>query len=249
MSSVFTLLFLASLVALVWGLIKPHHVAKVAQKAKITRPVTRKHSGLVFGSLIILFSVLTAVTSPSQPNTQQVKLTSSNSSSPQVKGDSVTIKTDIETQSIPFTVKNENDSNLAKGQTKVVQQGKDGTRTLTYLVTYANDTQTDKQLQSSKVTTQPVDQVVEVGTYVAPTPQSTTYSVAPTTTIHSSPAPAPTNCTNGTYVNSSGNTVCRPETSSTVPAGATAQCVDGTYSFSQHHSGTCSHHGGVAKWL
>ena len=33
------------------------------------------------------------------------------------------------------------------------------------------------------------------------------------------------------------------------PPGATAQCRDGTYSFSQHHSGTCSHHGGVARWL
>ncbi len=33
------------------------------------------------------------------------------------------------------------------------------------------------------------------------------------------------------------------------PVGATAQCRDGTYSFSQHHSGTCSYHGGVAAWL
>jgi hypothetical protein len=33
------------------------------------------------------------------------------------------------------------------------------------------------------------------------------------------------------------------------PAGATAQCRDGTYSYSQTHSGTCSHHGGVAAWL
>ena len=33
------------------------------------------------------------------------------------------------------------------------------------------------------------------------------------------------------------------------PPGATAKCRDGTYSFSQHHSGTCSHHGGVAAWL
>jgi hypothetical protein len=36
---------------------------------------------------------------------------------------------------------------------------------------------------------------------------------------------------------------------SSAPPGATAQCRDGTYSFSQHHSGTCSHHGGVAQWL
>src|SRR6476646_3741613 len=33
------------------------------------------------------------------------------------------------------------------------------------------------------------------------------------------------------------------------PAGATALCNDGTYSFSQHHQGTCSHHGVVAQWL
>jgi hypothetical protein len=56
-------------------------------------------------------------------------------------------------------------------------------------------------------------------------------------------------CTNGTYVNAAGNTVCRPEQSPTVPPGATAQCEDGSYSFSQSRSGTCSHHGGVARWL
>jgi Protein of unknown function (DUF3761) len=33
------------------------------------------------------------------------------------------------------------------------------------------------------------------------------------------------------------------------PPGATARCRDGTYSYSQHRSGTCSHHGGVARWL
>ena len=33
------------------------------------------------------------------------------------------------------------------------------------------------------------------------------------------------------------------------PAGATALCRDGTYSYSKHRSGTCSHHGGVARWL
>jgi hypothetical protein len=57
-------------------------------------------------------------------------------------------------------------------------------------------------------------------------------------------------CTDtGTYVNSKGETVKRPENCSTAPQGATAQCGDGTYSFSQSRRGTCSHHGGVAKWL
>ncbi len=58
------------------------------------------------------------------------------------------------------------------------------------------------------------------------------------------------NCTsNGTYVNSKGHTVQRPENCSGRPKGATAQCRDGGYSFSQSRRGTCSHHGGVAKWL
>ena len=40
-------------------------------------------------------------------------------------------------------------------------------------------------------------------------------------------------------------TVARP---ADAPANATAKCRDGTYSASQTHSGSCSHHGGVAEW-
>jgi peptidoglycan hydrolase-like protein with peptidoglycan-binding domain len=53
----------------------------------------------------------------------------------------------------------------------------------------------------------------------------------------------------GSYQNVNGNTVYSPAYSPKIPAGATAQCRDGTYSFSLHHSGTCSHHGGVVGWL
>jgi len=52
------------------------------------------------------------------------------------------------------------------------------------------------------------------------------------------------------YTNSDGQRVHSPAYSpGGVPNGATALCGDGTYSFSQHRSGTCSHHGGVAKWF
>jgi hypothetical protein len=51
------------------------------------------------------------------------------------------------------------------------------------------------------------------------------------------------------YTNSDGTRVHSPAYSDSVPPGATAQCNDGTYSFSQHRQGTCSHHGGVARWL
>lgn len=86
---------------------------------------------------------------------------------------------------------------------------------------------------------------------VKSTPATTT-PVATVTATPSSPSPTPAtnlNCPNGSYTNSDGNVVCSPYSSSSVPAGATAQCTDGTYSFSQHRSGTCSGHGGVAQWL
>jgi len=51
------------------------------------------------------------------------------------------------------------------------------------------------------------------------------------------------------YRNSDGEWVPSPQLSPNgPPPGASAQCNDGTYSFSKHHSGTCSHHGGVRRW-
>jgi subtilisin-like proprotein convertase family protein len=55
---------------------------------------------------------------------------------------------------------------------------------------------------------------------------------------------------NDYYTNSRGVQVQRPTFSENgPPPGATAQCRDGSYSFSQSRRGTCSHHGGVARWL
>ncbi len=51
------------------------------------------------------------------------------------------------------------------------------------------------------------------------------------------------------YKNSAGEMVQSPTYYNTTPASATALCRDGTYSFSRSSRGTCSHHGGVAKWL
>ena len=56
-------------------------------------------------------------------------------------------------------------------------------------------------------------------------------------------------CKSGYYKNVSGHCVHRPVKAPKAPAGATAHCRDGTWSFSEHASGTCSHHGGVAVWI
>lgn len=53
------------------------------------------------------------------------------------------------------------------------------------------------------------------------------------------------------YMNSRGEWVPSPirTLDGRPPEGASAQCRDSTYSFSRSRSGTCSHHGGVARWL
>lgn len=100
---------------------------------------------------------------------------------------------------------------------------------------------------NSSTQSQVKSDTVNIPSHIAPlqinqqpdnTPQQTTQTPAPT------PAPK-------YYINSSGNTVQSPTKSQdgNIPAGASARCRDGTYSFSQHRSGTCSHHGGVADWL
>lgn len=60
-------------------------------------------------------------------------------------------------------------------------------------------------------------------------------------------APAGCHDTQGYYINSDHKLVHRPEC---VPdqGGETAICNDGSHSFSKHHEGTCSHHGGVKTW-
>jgi len=76
-----------------------------------------------------------------------------------------------------------------------------------------------------------------------PAPSPTPNASAPATTCGP--------CAADYYRNVNGVCVHRPVKTqgSAVPAGATAQCRDGSYSFSQHRRGTCSRHGGVARWL
>jgi len=51
------------------------------------------------------------------------------------------------------------------------------------------------------------------------------------------------------YQNTDNNTIQAPTHYNKLPEGATALCRDGSYSFSRHRQGTCSGHGGVARWL
>ena len=104
---------------------------------------------------------------------------------------------------------------------------------------------------SVKVTTPTTER--QSGSVAAPTTTAVPIVVkaAPSTTSTTVAVAAPTLSNDNSYTNSDGVQVHSPAYSSTgqPPAGATAQCNDGTYSFSLHHSGTCSGHGGVSRWL
>ncbi|RKH76600.1 DUF3761 domain-containing protein, partial [Corallococcus praedator] len=52
----------------------------------------------------------------------------------------------------------------------------------------------------------------------------------------------------GFYTAKSGDRVRRPMLAPSAPAGASAKCRDGSWSFSESRRGTCSWHGGVARW-
>ena len=58
------------------------------------------------------------------------------------------------------------------------------------------------------------------------------------------PAAAPTTTASSVPVSS-----YKGKSITTDAAGATGQCRDGTYTHATHHSGACSSHGGVAKWM
>ena len=73
-------------------------------------------------------------------------------------------RTVIETMRIPFTIKTVKDSSLPKGSSTVRRRGVAGVKTLTYQVTFTDSAQTSKKLLRQQVTTQPVTQVVAIGT-------------------------------------------------------------------------------------
>lgn len=100
-------------------------------------------------------------------------------------------------------------------------------------------------------TTQAAPQVPATQAAVAPPVQQAPVQQAPVVQapVQAAPPNDAANCGGDYYINSSGNCVHRPEQAPTAPTGATAKCKDGAYSFSQHRSGTCSGHGGVAEWL
>lgn len=77
--------------------------------------------------------------------------------------DNIVEKIIIEQVKIPFeTVKKDVSSGASQKQDKVVQEGKDGLKEITYKVKYQNDKEIEKIKLSEKVIKEPVDKIIEV---------------------------------------------------------------------------------------
>ena len=76
----------------------------------------------------------------------------------------VEYKTQSKTESVAYSTKEKKDSSLEKGDTKTVQQGKNGSKDVTYSVKYVNGVATESTKLTEVVKTQPVEKIVKVGT-------------------------------------------------------------------------------------
>lgn len=94
----------------------------------------------------------------------------------------------------------------------------------------ANDNGTTAPATTGERTANPPPSPAPSRTAPAPSMPEPEPRVPPTTATQRAPMPAPSS----------------PPMNAGQP---TARCYDGTKSFSTHHSGTCSHHGGVTQWL
>lgn len=232
----FILVFLLLLVFLIASLIKPQLMSSLFK-----RPFSRKQIGLYVGAATLLFFILAVATTPPKettPPSNQAALTEPaktqpiqtqtapppDTTPPEVSDIKPTASISTSTATITASY-----SDPASGIDKnSVSVQLDGTA-----LTGCTITETSVSCPASSL----ADGQHSVSINVSDTKGNKGVGTA-TFTVATPPPPAPTP-----------EPTPQPAPQTGPPAGATALCNDGTYSYSQHRSGTCSHHGGVAQWL
>lgn len=80
-------------------------------------------------------------------------------------------KTVLEEEDIPFSSSEVDDPYTASGKSYVKTEGVDGVKTISYEITYADGTETNRKKISEDITKEPVNKVVAVGSYIKPAPE------------------------------------------------------------------------------
>ena len=83
----------------------------------------------------------------------------------------VTFETIVEKETLEYETTHENDSSITKGQEQVNRNGENGEKEVCYKVTYVDGTEESREVVEEKVTKEPVNKVVAVGTKEEPAPE------------------------------------------------------------------------------
>lgn len=209
--------FLFSLVAVPVGIIRPSLYGRFLKSY-----ATRKRIFVGGMTVLVLLCVLIGVTEPAsvkqkriadEQSAQQKAQLDQKVSTPVVAkakkvAPVVTRKIETEEQPVPFASKTIQNSSIDKGMSVITTEGVNGTKTLTYQVTYTGGKRGERKLIKEEVTQEPVTQVTTVGTYVKPAPKPV-----------ATPAPSAASTNSGCDPNYSG--AC-------VPIASDVDCAGGT---------------------
>ncbi len=158
-SNISVLLFIATATALTMVIFKPDSLKR------FTRGLSKKQIILRLSSAMILLIIIIGISTPESANNLQ------ESSQQNVSSKTELLQTESkdveEKQVVAFSEQRIETDNLAQGEEQVIQEGRDGEKTLIYSVTYASGQEISRTLKSEMVTVQPVDKIISVGTYIA----------------------------------------------------------------------------------
>ena len=74
----------------------------------------------------------------------------------------------IEKETIPYKVVTKENKKLEKGKQKLVQEGKEGVKEREILIAYYDGVEVSREVVEERVSVEPVDRIIDKGTYVAP---------------------------------------------------------------------------------
>jgi hypothetical protein len=148
-------------------------IALSSERIRWLRSLPWKVFTLAAGVLLLIGgSAAAAATSPHAPST--LADLSDSTSSPRLSSPTptptptptprVTTGETTETVAIPFDRTSQDDAARDAGTTAVIQAGADGTRTITYTVTYVDGIESERVVASDVVSVAPVPEVTAVGT-------------------------------------------------------------------------------------
>lgn len=122
--------------------------------------------GLVIASVFAVGAVSAIVAPPTTDPTQVETINTEQTVQTQEVKAIIETRKVRETEAVPYKIVNQNDSSLDKGKSYVSQFGVDGVKTITFEVTFEDGVETSRKKVGEEITTQPVNEIVRVGTYI-----------------------------------------------------------------------------------